>query len=90
MTRGQFLEIIAVAVIKYGGNILSWIRSVEHNLNENGHSDSFHLSGEAVDAWFLTRQNAELFKRYCDRRSLHTKWNGEKTVHVQIVPPAPS
>ena len=94
MTRSQFLEVISVGMIKYGGNTESWIRSTEHNSFVGGHPDSFHLSGEAVDAWFHTRRNAELFKTYCDRRSLHTKWNGtgetSQTVHVQIVPPAPS
>ena len=95
MTRGQFLEIISVATIKYGGNTESWIRSIGHNIDVDGHPESFHLSGEAVDVWFHTRQDAEQFKRYCGRRALHTKWNGgrpkvSQTVHVQIVPPAPS
>ncbi len=94
MTRGQFLEIVAVGTIKYGGNTESWIRSTEHNAFVGGHPDSFHLSAEGIDSWFHTRENAELFKRYCDRRALHTKWNGtsevSKTVHVQIVPPASS
>ena len=91
MTRGQFLDIVCVGKLKYGGNTESWIRSTSHNALVNGHVESFHLSGEAVDAWFHTRENAERFKRYCDRRGLHTKWNGtsevSKTVHVQIVPP---
>ncbi len=94
MTRGQFLDIVAVGKLRYGGNTESWIRSPSHNAHVGGHPDSFHLSGEAIDAWFHTRENAELFKTYCDRRKLHTKWNGtsevSKTVHVQIVPPAPS
>lgn len=94
MTRGQFLEIVSVGTIKYGGNMESWIRSTEHNAFVGGHPESFHLSGEAIDAWFHTRQDAERCKRYWDRQGLHTKWNGtsevSKTVHAQIVPPAPS
>ena len=95
MTRGQFLEIIATGTIKYEGNTLNWIRSASHNDDVSGHIESFHLSGEAVDAWFHTRQDAERCKRYWNRRGLHTKWNGSnhdtsKTVHVQVVPPVPS
>jgi hypothetical protein len=93
MTRGEFLDIVATGIIKYGGNCHSWIRDKESNLEAGGHEDSFHLSGEAVDAWFRTRDNAEAFKRYCARRGFGTKWNGKpktsKTVHVQIVPPVP-
>ena len=93
MTRPAFLDIVSVGIIKYGGNVESWIRSTAHNasISPAGHPNSFHLSGEAVDAWFHTREDAELFKEYCDRRLLSTKWNGtrevSKTVHVQVVAP---
>lgn len=71
----------------YGGSVISWIRSPEHNRNVGGHPYSLHLVGLGCDVVFDKKEEFDLAKERCKQLGLSFKVNGMLTLHIQSLPP---
>jgi hypothetical protein len=89
ITVGQFAEIIELGRSRYDGNINSWGRDEGHNHTVEGHDDSFHLVGLAVDMWFADSKNAKRCADFYRRQGLYVKWMiFGRSMHVQALDPS--
>jgi hypothetical protein len=79
MNIDNFCNIIATGGMRYNGSCISWGRSVQHNHDEGGHENSFHLSWLAADVFFDTIDESKQAERFYKRMGLWVKRNGAQT-----------
>lgn len=82
-----FADHVRTGGVRYSGSVISWGRSQKRNEEVGGHPDSFHMSWLAADVVFDEPAGMNLCWKFWVRMGLHVKKNGEKTLHVQVVPP---
>ncbi len=87
MTFTDFCQHVRDAGMRYGGSVISWGRSEKRNKAVGGHVRSFHMLWLAADIVFDTVKGMTDARAHLQRMGLHTKENGKKTLHVQVVPP---
>jgi len=90
MTFTNYADIVRTGGMRYEGSVISWGRSEKRNKIVGGHADSFHMSWLATDIVFDSEDDMAAARKFYQRMGLHTKKNGPKTLHVQVVPPVPS
>ncbi len=80
-----FLRLVLELLLKYGGSVTSWVRSVDHNASVGGEATSQHLAGLAVDAVFGDPGAREAFVKEAAAAGLHLLEEADH-VHVQALP----
>jgi len=87
VTVGDYATIVATGGLRYGGSSISGGRSLKRNTLVGGHPDSFHMLWLANDLVFDTTDGMDRAEKFYRRMGLHTKRNGVRTLHIQVVSP---
>ena len=82
--RAQFNEIIYQGCVRFGGSVVSGVRSPARNASVGGHVDSRHTCGLADDLAFDTERLAGEAFRWFYQQGLHGYRKGNRRyMHVQ-------